>query len=63
MTWEQVALQLHDALSSFMAYDGMGQGGAEDGNRGDWELAERAMINYSARSRCSDSTPGQDVAS
>jgi hypothetical protein len=44
--WEQIADDLADALASFTAYDGYGQGGPDDGNRGDWRKAERAEDAY-----------------
>lgn len=49
MTWEQIAHQLAEALRSFTAYDGLGEGGADDSNKGDWEMADRAMINYETK--------------
>lgn len=44
--WQAIATDLASALESFMAYDGYGQGGADDGNRGDWRGAERAMPRF-----------------
>ena len=44
--WREIADHLAAALDSFMAYDGMGQGGADDANRGDWRAAEQAMTDY-----------------
>lgn len=44
--WERIADDLMRALESFMAYDGYGQGGAADGNSGDWRAAERAEDAY-----------------
>lgn len=44
--WEVIANNLAEALQSFMGYDGYGQGGADDANRGDWREAEKAMDNY-----------------
>ena len=44
--WESIANDLADALESFMGYDGYGQGGADDSNRGDWRSAENAMSAY-----------------
>jgi hypothetical protein len=49
--WQQIADDLASALRSFMAYDGYGQGGAADGNRGDWRGAERAEAAYDAAKR------------
>jgi len=50
LRWREIADNLAKALESFMAYDGYGQGGAEDGNRGDWRAAERAMDDYRSAS-------------
>lgn len=44
--WERIADDLAAALDSFTAYDGYGQGGAADGNCGDWRAAERAQDAY-----------------
>lgn len=44
--WERIADDLMLALESFTAYDGYGQGGADDSNRGDWRAAERAEDAY-----------------
>jgi hypothetical protein len=44
--WERVADDLMRALESFMAYDGYGEGGAADGNRGDWRSAGQAEDAY-----------------
>lgn len=44
--WHSIANELAEALRSFMSYDGYGQGGAEDSNRGDWRAAERAIDRY-----------------
>jgi hypothetical protein len=44
--WQKIADDLAGALRSFMSYDGYGQGGAADGNRGDWRAAERAEDAY-----------------
>lgn len=44
--WKQIATDLYEALQSFMAYDGYGQGGVEEGNRGDWKKADKAQDAY-----------------
>jgi hypothetical protein len=44
--WQEIATELHDALHSFMAYDGLGQGGTDDMNKGNWKLADNAMSHY-----------------
>jgi len=46
MDWEAIADDLKAALDSFMAYDGYGEGGADDSNRGDWSGAEKAAVAY-----------------
>lgn len=47
--WEKIADELYNALNSFMGYDGYGQGGADDANRGDWNGAEKASARYMNR--------------
>ena len=44
--WERIADGLMEALDSFMAYDGYGQGGSDDGNRGNWSAATAAEFSY-----------------
>lgn len=44
--WRAIAEALADALESFMSYDGYGQGGADDMNRGNWRNAEKALDDY-----------------
>jgi len=44
--WQEIATELYEALRSFMAYDGTGQGGAAAGNCGDWPTAEKAVVHY-----------------
>lgn len=44
--WQSIAENLANALETFMAYDGYGQGGAEDSNRGNWSQAHDAMDRY-----------------
>jgi hypothetical protein len=46
--WEKVADDLFTALDSFMAYDGYGQGGSDDANRGDWKGAQSAQDAYAS---------------
>ena len=49
--WRAIADGLAAALASFMAYDGYGQGGADDSNRGDWRAAEKAINRYEEAGR------------
>jgi hypothetical protein len=44
--WLSIANELAEALGSFMGYDGYGQGGSDDANRGDWRAAEAAMDRF-----------------
>jgi hypothetical protein len=44
--WQEIATELYEALRSFMAYDGTGQGGSAAGNSGDWPTAEKATVHY-----------------
>jgi hypothetical protein len=44
--WEKIANALADALQSFLGYDGYGEGGSDDANRGDWNGAYEAIANY-----------------
>ena len=44
--WEAIADALYDALESFTAYDGMGQGGSDDSNQGGWTAAYTAEAMY-----------------
>ena len=44
--WQAIATKLYEALRSFTAYDGYGQGGSDDSNRGDWKKAEMAAWDY-----------------
>jgi hypothetical protein len=52
-SWREIASNLAKALESFMAYDGYGEGGAADANRGDWKSAERAIDAYDRAVRIS----------
>jgi hypothetical protein len=49
--WKAIATKLYEALRSFTAYDGYGQGGAADANRGDWSGAEKAAWDYERATR------------
>ena len=44
--WQSIAEDLAAALQSFTAYDGYGEGGAADSNRGDWERADAALDRF-----------------
>ena len=46
--WQSIAEDLAAALQSFTAYDGYGEGGAADGNRGDWTGADAAFDRFHA---------------
>lgn len=39
----ELIADLLSALESFTGYDGYGQGGADDANRGDWRRAEEVI--------------------
>lgn len=55
--WEPIATKLYEALRSFTAYDGYGQGGAADANKGDWPTAAKAEDDYNYALRTMEVLP------